>query len=129
MCLLLSHDGRGKGIPRQFCPAYFRLVEMVLKLVDSLVPTPCTAAMIASAMPAAIRPYSMAVAPDSSFTKRAIRFFIGRNSIGLLTGFWSHHRLPTAATTWPDLASENLRRSKSDHLNRPAIATYQRRVR
>jgi hypothetical protein len=29
-------------------------------------------------MPAAIRPYSIAVAPDSSFTKRAIRFFIGK---------------------------------------------------
>jgi hypothetical protein len=28
-------------------------------------------------MPAAMRPYSIAVAPDSSFTKRAIRFFIG----------------------------------------------------
>src|SRR4029077_8887124 len=32
---------------------------------------------MASEMPAAMRPYSMAVAPDSSFTKRAIRFFIG----------------------------------------------------
>ncbi len=32
-------------------------------------------------IPAAIRPYSMAVAPDSSFTKRAIRFFIGLNSM------------------------------------------------
>jgi hypothetical protein len=27
-------------------------------------------------MPAAISPYSMAVAPDSSFTKRETRFFI-----------------------------------------------------
>ena len=85
-CLPLSHDRR--GIPRRspsgirFCPAYFRLVEMVLKLVDSLVPTPCTAAMIARAMPAAIRPYSIAVAPDSSFTKRATSFFIGCNSTG-----------------------------------------------
>jgi hypothetical protein len=31
-------------------------------------------------MPAAIRPYSMAVAPDSSFTKRETRFFIDDNS-------------------------------------------------
>ena len=30
---------------------------------------PLTTAMIASEMPAAIRPYSIAVAPDSSFTK------------------------------------------------------------
>src|SRR5258708_362053 len=42
---------------------------------------PLTAAMITSEIPAAIRPYSMAVAPDSSFTKRAIRFFIGLNSM------------------------------------------------
>jgi hypothetical protein len=34
--------------------------------VLSLVPMPLTAAMITSEMPAAIRPYSMAVAPDSS---------------------------------------------------------------
>jgi hypothetical protein len=33
--------------------------------------------MIASAMPAAMRPYSIAVAPDSSFTKRAQSFFVG----------------------------------------------------
>jgi hypothetical protein len=33
-----------------------------------------TTAMIASEMPAAIRPYSMAVAPDSSFKKRAKKF-------------------------------------------------------
>src|SRR4029079_8549446 len=32
--------------------------------------------MMATEMPAAIRPYSMAVAPDSSFTKRETRFFI-----------------------------------------------------
>ena len=37
-------------------------VNMVLRLD----PSPLTMAMIASAMPAAIRPYSMAVAPDSS---------------------------------------------------------------
>jgi hypothetical protein len=35
----------------------------------SFVPTPFTAVMMASAMPAAIRAYSMAVAPDSSFRK------------------------------------------------------------
>ena len=42
------------------------LVVIVLKLVFIWVPTPCTAVMIAMAMPAAISPYSMAVAPDSS---------------------------------------------------------------
>lgn len=35
-------------------------------VVFSLPPTPCTAVIIAIAIPAAIRPYSIAVAPDSS---------------------------------------------------------------
>lgn len=39
---------------------------MELNLLLSLVPSPFTAAMIASAMPAAIKPYSIAVAPVSS---------------------------------------------------------------
>jgi hypothetical protein len=43
---------------------YFSCVEMLPKLVFSLVPMPFTAAIIATEMPAAIRPYSMAVAPD-----------------------------------------------------------------
>ena len=43
-------------------------------MVLSFVPTPFTAVMMARATPAAIRPYSMAVAPDSSF-KKALRFF------------------------------------------------------
>ena len=38
-----------------------------LNVVLSLVPLPLTTAMIATEMPAAIRPYSMAVAPNSSF--------------------------------------------------------------
>jgi hypothetical protein len=45
---------------------YFSELLIVLKFVDSWVPTPFTAVMIAIAIPAAIRPYSMAVAPDSS---------------------------------------------------------------
>ena len=55
---------------------YLRLVEIEVNLVFSEVPRLLTTVMIASAMPAAIRPYSMAVAPDSSFKKRATRFFI-----------------------------------------------------
>ena len=39
---------------------------MEVNLVLSFVPSPFTTAMMASEMPAAIRPYSMAVAPDSS---------------------------------------------------------------
>src|SRR5690349_7975747 len=72
--------------------AYFSELLIEVKLVFSLLPRPLTAAIIASEMPAAMRPYSMAVAPDSSFTKRAIRFFIavtpcehvaGRTNCGL----------------------------------------------
>ena len=50
----------------------------------SFEPNPFTAVMMASAMPAAIRPYSMAVAPDSSFTKREMRLMmvISKNVAG-----------------------------------------------
>ena len=50
---------------------------MLVNLVFSVVPRPLTTAMIATEMPAAMRPYSMAVAPESSFMKRTKRFFIG----------------------------------------------------
>src|SRR5438309_11356214 len=73
-----SRNDKGPGVAEAFetgsTAAYFSEVEIVLKLVDSCLPTPLTAVMIAIAMPAAIRPYSMAVAPDSSFTKRETRF-------------------------------------------------------
>ena len=43
---------------------YFSELLMVLKFVLSCVPTPFTAVMIAMAIPAAIKPYSIAVAPE-----------------------------------------------------------------
>jgi hypothetical protein len=46
---------------------YFNEVLIELNMVFKLLPSPLTTAMIASAIPAAISPYSMAVAPDSSF--------------------------------------------------------------
>jgi hypothetical protein len=46
---------------------YFSEVLIASKFELILPPRPFTAAMIATAIPAAIRPYSMAVAPDSSF--------------------------------------------------------------
>jgi hypothetical protein len=46
--------------------AYFSELLIDVNWVLRVVPRPFTAAMIASAMPAAIRPYSIAVAPDSS---------------------------------------------------------------
>jgi hypothetical protein len=45
---------------------YFSADETDVKVVLSLVPTPFTTVMMTTAMPAAISPYSIAVAPDSS---------------------------------------------------------------
>jgi hypothetical protein len=45
-------------------------VETLVKVVLSLEPRPATAVIIATEMPAAMRPYSMAVAPASSVRKR-----------------------------------------------------------
>jgi hypothetical protein len=57
-------------LPRQAANAvYFNCVEIELNVVFSFVPRPFTTAMIAIEMPAAIRPYSMAVAADSSCKK------------------------------------------------------------
>jgi hypothetical protein len=59
--------------------SYFSEVLIELNLVLSLVPRPFTDAMIAMEMPAAISPYSMAVAPVSSrknlISKLMIRFY------------------------------------------------------
>ena len=49
--------------------SYFRAVEMVVNVVFSLVPRPATTVMMATEIPAAINPYSIAVAPDSSARK------------------------------------------------------------
>src|SRR5476651_2555796 len=54
---------------------------MLWNLAFSVVPRPFTTAMIATEIPAAIRPYSIAVAPELSFTKRTKRFFIGSSMI------------------------------------------------
>jgi hypothetical protein len=51
--------------------APFMVVVTVLKVSPICEPSPRAAAMMPTAMRAAIRPYSMAVAPDSSFTKRS----------------------------------------------------------
>jgi len=50
---------------------------MLEKVELSCVPRAFTVAMIAIEMPAAIRPYSIAVAPLSSFTKRSTKVRIG----------------------------------------------------
>jgi hypothetical protein len=56
-------------------------VNMPLRLL----PKPLTTAMIARAMPAAIRPYSIAVAPDSSDTNfKILRFNVA--SVNMIAG-------------------------------------------
>jgi len=49
---------------------------MLEKVELNWVPTPLTAAMIAIAIPAAISPYSIAVAPDSFFKNLTTKDFI-----------------------------------------------------
>ena len=51
--------------PGEEAERYFKELLIDVYCVLRLVPRPLTTAMIASAMPAAIRPYSIAVAPDS----------------------------------------------------------------
>jgi hypothetical protein len=67
------------GVSGQQCEisSYLSAAETVLNVAFKFVPSACTVAMIATAMPAAMRPYSMAVAPDSSFTKRKKSVLIG----------------------------------------------------
>jgi hypothetical protein len=65
---------------------YFNEVLMVLKFVDSWVPKPFTAVMIAIAIPAAIRPYSMAVAPDSSLKNDLMIDVMAGSDLGYVRG-------------------------------------------
>src|SRR5664280_645342 len=64
---------------------------MVPKVVLSCVPRPKTTAMIATEMPAAIRPYSMAVAPDSFFRNATSLDICGFPLLG-----WAHLNLESA---------------------------------
>jgi|SRR5580704_8215116 hypothetical protein len=57
---------------------------MVENVVLSLVPRPVITGIIATAIPAAIRPYSIAVAALSSFGKRMNRATGDAGSLGLL---------------------------------------------
>jgi hypothetical protein len=65
-----KNDGAGAlAAPAPNAPEmgnYFSELLIATKFELILPPRPFTAAMIATAIPAAIRPYSMAVAPDSS---------------------------------------------------------------
>src|ERR1700722_13670604 len=56
-----------------YLPAVASCDEMLVKVALSCEPSVLTTVMIATEMPAAIRPYSIAVAPDSSLAKRVTR--------------------------------------------------------
>jgi len=71
--------------------SYLSAVEMLVNLAFNCVPRPLTTAMIAMEMPAAIRPYSMAVAPDSFFRNATSLDFCG---FPLLS--WAHLNLESA---------------------------------
>src|SRR3974390_1046949 len=55
---------------------YCSALATLLNVPFTLVPVSCTAAMIATEIPAAMRPYSMAVAPELSFKKRRTSLLI-----------------------------------------------------
>lgn len=68
---------------------YFNDVLIDVNLALSVVPSPLTAAIIARLMPAAIRPYSIAVAPDSSAQNFAKDFFtVPPRAISEPSGFY-----------------------------------------
>ncbi|MGF6713113.1 hypothetical protein ABIB77_000316 [Bradyrhizobium sp. i1.14.1] len=77
----LPKENTGRRITRCFpenavCEIYFSEPAIVLNVPLKFVPTPFTAAMMAMAMPVAISPYSMAVAPDSFCKNLTIKAFI-----------------------------------------------------
>jgi hypothetical protein len=77
--------------PRRLTP-YLSWVEMLLNFEFNAEPRPFTTDMIATEMPAAMRPYSMAVAADSSLAKRESIFFIVNSCVSGLS----------APIRWPD---------------------------
>ena len=72
------------GVSRNDACVYFSEVLMLSKVPLNEVPTPLTAVMIAMAMPAAIRPYSMAVAPDSFFKNFKMSDFMAGSDLGFV---------------------------------------------
>ena len=81
--------GRVRGgqptLPASFLPpaangSYLSWLEMLLNVLFSDVPIEFTAATITIEIPAAMRAYSIAVAPVSSFAKHRTSFLIGNPS-------------------------------------------------
>src|SRR5271167_4774253 len=81
---------------------------MLVKVALSCVPSVLTTVMMATEMPAAIRPYSIAVAPDSSFAKR-FKILVMVRSLAVRS--WSHAGAihcpgqPNLTLLWPSVVS------------------------
>ena len=84
--------------------AYFIAVETDEKVLFKLVPRAWTVAMIATAMPAAMRPYSIAVAPVSSARKRITSVVIWMSSVLTMSLYVS--RVVTDLTALFELSSK-----------------------
>jgi|ERR1700684_1265563 hypothetical protein len=94
---------RRSDAPRQ--NDYFNEVLIELNMVFRLLPSPLTTAMIASAIPAAISPYSIAVAPDSSdknFTK--LRFNSASSALLVHSANVRSHRLKSRESSQLNLS-------------------------
>jgi hypothetical protein len=86
---------------------YFSELLIEVNWALMLVPSPLTTAMITSEIPAAIKPYSMAVAPLGSFKKRNnIRFKPTSSELSIqdgddLMGSIYRQKLHAELTAWP----------------------------
>jgi hypothetical protein len=72
----MFHGERLRSIEGVSVSDYLSAVETLVNVVFKLEPTDATTVMIATEIPAAINPYSMAVAPDSSRMKRRNSVFM-----------------------------------------------------
>jgi hypothetical protein len=79
-------------LPKSEAERYFSELLMDVNSVLRFVPSPLTTAIIASAMPAAIRPYSIAVAPDLSDKKLSNSRF-NSASFGLSVGIGRRRKI------------------------------------
>ena len=99
--------GRNRGLwLRNGNKNYFIAVETDEKVLFKLVPRAWTVAMIATAMPAAMRPYSIAVAPASSVRKRITSVVMWMSSV--LTTYLYVARVVADLTSSIELSSKSV---------------------
>jgi hypothetical protein len=109
-CLTACRRSTTHALRKRARPVYYLIeVEIDENWVFSFVPNPFTTAMMASAMPAAIRPYSIAVAPDSS----------ERNFVMYCFNFASAGKFRRMSLGFSTLTAQNLRLRESGTFNFP----------